>query len=383
MTVYQRPGSPYWWAAVPLPGGGRRRVSTKVLVGTRPRMSQRDAERAAAEVADEEAAKADPRRAREVTLGDALQAHIDGLRADGKPSWVLYSRTRDKMLGRLTVKTGLFRLDGSRPLSSIAPADVTALRNARSSEGVKPGTVAHELRLLRAACNRARQEGYAPPRVDRWRVPVAGHRLRYLTHEEARSLLAHLDPDRPVAAGSKRKLVVPQGSLRKEREAARDMALFAMHTGARADEVNGLTRGAVDLVGGKVTLRGKGNKVREVPLSEPALAMLTRRLAAPGNALVFPGEGGKKRPGPCRAVSRAMDDIGLNPPELVAELGTVSFHSLRHTFAAWMRRAGVALDDLQRLMGHATIAQTQVYAHILPEDTTARVAAVVSGLKVA
>ncbi len=45
------------------------------------------------------------------------------------------------------------------------------------------------------------------------------------------------------------------------------------------------------------------------------------------------------------------------------------FHTLRHTFASWLRLAGVPLDRIQYWLGHRSITTTEIYAHIVPEST--------------
>jgi site-specific recombinase XerD len=49
------------------------------------------------------------------------------------------------------------------------------------------------------------------------------------------------------------------------------------------------------------------------------------------------------------------------------------FHSLRHTFASWLVQDGVSLYEVQKLLGHSSIAVTQVYSHLQPEQLHATV----------
>ena len=44
------------------------------------------------------------------------------------------------------------------------------------------------------------------------------------------------------------------------------------------------------------------------------------------------------------------------------------FHSLRHTFATWLVQSGVGIYEVQKLMGHSSVAVTQVYAHLAPSE---------------
>lgn len=362
--------SPFWFFdAIDERSGLRVRRSTK-------RTDKREAMREALRMITEEPSN-------EITLAAALTAYSGKLKADGKPSWVLVDKVADKMLGRSSkTQTGAerwadrFKLDGSRRVSSLTRGDVEAMRVARAREGNSPATLANELRTLRAACRYASDCGFAPCKVTKWAVPKDSGKFRYLSHEEARQGLAAIHPDTPIKVARTNRFERPTGKIREWRQDAHDLLLAYIVTGGRAMEVNRLTTSQVDLGKRVVRLWGKGDKAREVPLVTEALDMFTRRVTearSEKRALLFPGIEGKVRHAGSRAVRRALDAAGANDPEVVRQFGTATIHSLRHTYASWLRHLGIELDELQPLLGHTTLAMTMRYAEVRPETGAMKV----------
>jgi integrase/recombinase XerD len=111
-------------------------------------------------------------------------------------------------------------------------------------------------------------------------------------------------------------------------------------------------------------VRGKGGRERIVPLSDAAreaAAALTAARNAPARWL-FPGRGGRAltRQGFARLLKQVALEAGIDPAR-------VSPHVLRHSFASHMLARGADLRSLQLLLGHADIATTQIYTHVLAE----------------
>lgn len=106
--------------------------------------------------------------------------------------------------------------------------------------------------------------------------------------------------------------------------------------------------------------QGKGQKDRVVPLSPALLAQLRTwwRTARPAEWL-FPGQGGRgpiSEYAPQKACRQAAQKAGLAK--------RVSPHTLRHSYATHLLEAGVDLRTLQKLLGHACISTTLIYAHV-------------------
>ena len=149
----------------------------------------------------------------------------------------------------------------------------------------------------------------------------------------------------------------------------RDRALLETlyATGCRASEVVGLRPGDLDLAGGTARCIGKGDKERLVPLGSRARAALgdylrrdRPRLVArrPATAEVFVSRTGRplSRGGLWRVVKETARAAGL--PE------SVSPHTLRHSFATHLLAGGADLRVVQEMLGHASIATTQVYTRV-------------------
>ena len=112
-------------------------------------------------------------------------------------------------------------------------------------------------------------------------------------------------------------------------------------------------------------LRGKGGKERLVPLGRPALAALAAWTAArpEGSRWLFPSRG--------KAGHLTRRRVGQQLKALAAEAGVdpgrLSPHVLRHAFATHLLAHGADLRAVQRMLGHADIATTQIYTHVLDE----------------
>jgi integrase/recombinase XerC len=150
----------------------------------------------------------------------------------------------------------------------------------------------------------------------------------------------------------------------------RNLAILELFysTGMRLSELQGISKGDIDLVSQQVKVRGKGRKERIVPVGDHATRAL-RNYEAKRDALarqllgnvdrqaVFLSRTGKRIG--VRAVQKAVTGF-LN--EIDEESG-LSVHSLRHTFATHLLDAGADLRAVQELLGHASVSTTQIYTH--------------------
>ncbi len=150
----------------------------------------------------------------------------------------------------------------------------------------------------------------------------------------------------------------------------RDVAVLELlyATGIRVGELCGLDVDDVDHARGVVRVVGKGDKERSVPFGRPASRALDRWLAARG-ALVVDGSGpalflGQRGARVDPRTVRRMVHARIEDVEGAPDLGP---HGLRHTAATHLLEGGADLRSVQELLGHASLATTQLYTHVSSE----------------
>jgi integrase len=145
------------------------------------------------------------------------------------------------------------------------------------------------------------------------------------------------------------------------------LCIVAVSTGLRMSELISLEWTSVDFVRKVITVQNsedfttKSRKNRVIPMNESIWRLLALRKETAICELVF-HEGGRKydRIRLSKSFKRCVIAAGLDDK--------LHFHSLRHTFATWLVQNGVGIYEVQKLMGHSTIAVTQVYAHLAPSE---------------
>jgi integrase/recombinase XerD len=151
----------------------------------------------------------------------------------------------------------------------------------------------------------------------------------------------------------------------------RDRAVLETLYGAglRVSELVGLDVDDVDLEDGSVRVLGKGSKEREVPLGryakEAISAYLTRvrpelASARSRSALFLNRRGG-------RLTRQSVGNILARQTRLAGVQARVSPHVLRHSFATHLLEGGADVRIVQELLGHASVATTQVYTLVTKE----------------
>ncbi len=152
-------------------------------------------------------------------------------------------------------------------------------------------------------------------------------------------------------------------------QAVRDHAILELFysCGLRISEVAALRLGDVQFDGGFVRCTGKGDKQRVVPLGSVAAASLRRYLDKvrsrwakknPADDHLFLSQQGKgfTRQGLYKVVMHYARVAGLS--------GRLTPHTLRHCFASHLLANGAQLRAIQEMLGHASIATTQIYTHV-------------------
>jgi integrase len=316
MSLFKRPGSPYWYMEIQVSG---RRIARSTRTGTR-----REAE-------------AFQRRVRTEAKQEA-----ERIGKGGAARRAVLDYTVDQMFGRYWIEHGS-KLRWSAEVAGYAKrivviigglkvCDMTTADAAHMAETLRDnntGRVAinRALAVLRGAHTMASKRWGCPTHAIDWRglrSKEPRERVRWISREEATRLLA---------------CVPPHAALIVE---------FALYTGLRKAEIKGLSWDRYDPAQGYIEVQVKGGHCRRLLISEAAKDVLAR---APKNngRYVFDWRNLRKH-----------FEAGLK----LAGIENFRFHDLRHTSATWMRQEGASLELIQRNLGHSSIQVTQRYAHV-------------------
>ncbi|MEE8658649.1 Tyr recombinase domain-containing protein [Acetobacteraceae bacterium EV16G] len=390
MHLFKQSNSDFWFVSfVHALSGKRVRRSTK-------EKTQGAARKAALRIVQEFEEGPRKRRTRlneGLTLRQALTQYLRWLKAEGKPSLRMAEGLARKTLGEL--KPARFALKAALPIVQLSPAHIEELVMARREEGNAPQTIAHEIKMIRAAVNYAAALGHVyPPKMDlrgragnAWRMPSVKPKTRYLSREEWMQVYDHLNPLRPVhvtrQCGYAYELPLEMRTI-IARQMVQDLFVVITLTGGRWSEVARLTWDRVDTAGfAWVRLWGsKTDKERILPLPEMARKVLQRRFEARQSIMVFPGRNETDfcSAVPARAIIQAMEAVGLNRPDIVEMHGKATVHSLRHTFASWLLQGGADLSEVQEGLGHTTLDMTRRYAHLSKSRSAERIASALNAV---
>ncbi len=238
--------------------------------------------------------------------------------------------------------------DCAASVRNLAAADAQDLRRylaGLGAQGLSPRTQARRLSAMKQFYVFLLREGVRADDPTRLLdAPRIGQSLpKYLSEAEVDSLL--------------------EAAKAHPRAALMNAALEILYaTGLRVSELLALPRQALAGDAALLLIRGKGGKERIVPLSEAA-RQASASFAATTGRWLFAGRD------PQHALTRQGFALLLKQVALAAGLNParVSPHVLRHSFASHMLARGADLRSLQMLLGHADIATTQIYTHVLAE----------------
>jgi len=295
--------------------------------------------------------------------------------------------------------TGLF-LDMLAAEQGAGPNTLDAYRRDLTDFSEFLGRIGHsfadaETQTLRDYLADLDTRGFKSTSVAR-RLSAMRHLYRFLLNERIR-----IDDPAAILSGPKRGRGLPKvlsiadvdrmlrraKELSEAEEASPSKRLRALRlycllevlyaTGLRVSELVALPRTAAKRDARMIVVRGKGNKERLVPLSDPARQAIASWLHVRAAML---GEGEKSRflfpsRGRTGHLTRQRFAQLLKEAALTAgiDLARVSPHVLRHAFASHLLEGGADLRSVQLMLGHADIATTQIYTHVLDEKLRALV----------
>lgn len=244
-----------------------------------------------------------------------------------------------------------------------ATAEPSTIRNFLASldaRGLKASSVARRLSAVRQFHKFLYAEGHADGDPTAATSGPKGRRglPKVLSTDDVDRLL------RVAREGAENEETPP--GIRRRAIRMRCLVEFLYATGLRVSELIALPLTAARPREHFIVVRGKGRKERLVPLSEAALGAASLWLAELGDhpgPWLFPAEsesGHLTRQAFARDLKALASAAGLRSD-------LMSPHVLRHAFASHLLQNGADLRVVQELLGHADIATTQIYTHILDE----------------
>jgi len=276
----------------------------------------------------------------------ALPADAEGYLAHLQVERRVSAHTLDAYRRDLTALTQWASDPAQGELAQLDAAQLRAFMAAEHRRGLSPRSLQRRLSACRSFYEWLLRHGriQASPAAA-LRAPKAPRKLPQVLDADEATRLVELPTDVPLGL--------------------RDRALLELFysSGLRLSELCMLRWRDLDLASGTVTVLGKGNRQRIVPVGSHARTALEAWRVAPGkrsdgDAPVFPGRGGAP-------ISQRAVQLRL---KLLAQrqglFKHVHPHMLRHSFASHILESSGDLRGVQELLGHADIATTQIYTHL-------------------
>lgn len=260
-----------------------------------------------------------------------------------------------------------------RELRAVSGFDIERFKARRKKDGIAPATINRDLDRIRKVYSCAVEWDFVAEHPMRKvkRMKVDNARVRYLSADEEQRLRAALqarETERRASRDRHNAWHAARGSEGHPQwpedgyiDHVMPLVLLALNTGMRRGELFSLDWRSVNLPLRLVTVEAgnaKSGRTRHIPLNDEATGLLTRwRRQGTGKGLVFPGAGGAR----LTNINKSWDGITT-----AAKLTDFTFHDLRHSFASGLVMAGVDLNTVRELLGHADIVMTLRYSHLAP-----------------
>ncbi len=326
-----------------------------------------------------------------ITLSDALERYKQSrVNSASYKNLLTYSnkligfkidpKTGDKIKVAAIGKSDLF-------LHDLTNKHINILVASRKFENIANWTIKHELQTLRSSIKLAEELGYKVNSEINWpskELKTKKGRLRFLTQDEEQRLLKELDPNRHE------KGMVPPADrtpeMKKHLQDNYDLVVSLLDTGMRYDEMAKLPWSSVDMESGSIRIyRNKVNLADTLYMTDRLKEVIKSRHEnrSEKSRYVFEGKDGDPRGYVYQGINKAMNRSGLNNDDVVLEKGgKVTIHTLRHTFATRLVQNGVSLAKVSKLLGHASITTTEIYAHLAPNEASEEAMRVLNGLQI-
>ena len=270
----------------------------------------------------------------------------------------LSEHTTRAYLGDLTSFFDNLELQKVDDLSDVTIAHIRSWLATQQVKGGARTTLSRRAVSIRLFTKWATKKGFLAKDIGLTLATPKGHR----TLPEVLSVA-----DATVAMDSLATRVAEEESATSIRDCAILEVLYA--SGARVSELCGLDLDDIDYQRNTILVLGKGNKERTIPLGNPAMKALNnwiknaRSEMANGTSgeAVFLGVRGK------RIDQRTVRTVVYEALEALEGAQRLGPHALRHSAATHLLEGGADLRTVQEILGHASLATTQIYTHVSTE----------------
>jgi integrase/recombinase XerD len=259
-------------------------------------------------------------------------------------------------LGPMTVKRYLTSIKqawphlGALPVHMIDTGKIRDFVKARRIQGATNATIRRDLTAISAVLKHAADEEWMDD-IN----PTLAYRSKKGMEERRDPITLPTEAD--IAA-----------VMRRAPPRFADAIAFARETGMREEEIFGLTYRQIE--GGYITITGKGNKRRVIPLSRKAAKLIERQPQDIKQPWVFRSKDGTRWGTPAARFQDIRRRAAKWAQKEAQEFTGFRFHDLRHLFAVeYLRARKGSIYDLQQLLGHESVTTTEIYLdHITPEQ---------------
>lgn len=270
----------------------------------------------------------------------------------------LSEHTTRAYLGDLTSFFDNLKIQRVDDLSDVTIAHIRSWLATQQVKGGARTTLSRRAVSIRLFTKWATKKGFLAKDIGLTLATPKGHR----TLPEVLSI-----SDATVAMDSLATRVAEEESATSIRDCAILEVLYA--SGARVSELCGLDLDDIDYQRNTILVLGKGNKERTIPLGNPAMKALNnwiknaRPEIANGTSgeAVFLGVRGK------RIDQRTVRTVVYEALEALEGAQRLGPHALRHSAATHLLEGGADLRTVQEILGHASLATTQIYTHVSTE----------------
>ena len=237
-----------------------------------------------------------------------------------------------------------------KPLSKISPFDIEKLKANLNSKNLAPATVKHVLIIIRQLINKAIAWGMwsGENPIKKVKLPrLNNRRERFLNRNEAQMILTE---------------------VQKVSQQTHDICLLSLHTGMRAGEIFDLKWSHIDFENELINVADpKGGRARKAFMTKTIIEMLKGLKKSEPEEYVFLSINHDRIDRISNSFMKAVNKLKLNEG-ITDPRQKIVFHTLRHTFASLLAIQGTPILTIKELLGHQSLAMTERYSHLIPDQ---------------